>query len=274
MALDHAAPSEYQVGAQRLIVGDCLAALPTLPGASVDAVVTSPPYNIGVAYRSYDDRRPRAEYLAWLTEVGAALKRVMKDDASFFLNVGAANADPWLAWDVAGAFRDLFVLQNQIVWVKSISVGDDTIGHFKPINSRRYLNQNHEAVFHFTKGGAVEIDRLGIGVPFKDKSNIARWGHARDKRCAGNVWLIPYETVRSKAQKFDHPAGFPPALAERCLRLHGAAGGLALDPFAGAGTTLLAAQRLGWGGIGVELDPAYAETAAARLRADLRSDPQ
>lgn len=264
MPLDHPG-SAYVVGAQRLLVGDCLDVLARLPAASVDAVVTSPPYNIGVAYRSYDDRRPRTEYLHWLGSVGAALKRVMKDQASFFLNVGAANADPWLAMDVAAAFRTLFVLQNQIVWVKSISVGEDTIGHFKPITSRRYLNQNHEALFHFTKTGDVPIDRLGVGVPFKDKSNIARWGHARDRRCAGNVWLIPYKTVRSKAQKFDHPAGFPVALAERCLRLHSAEPGLALDPFAGTGTTLVAAQTLGWSGIGIEIDAAYARSAAERL---------
>ena len=62
---------------------------------------------------------------------------------------------------------------------------------------RRYLNHTHEHVFHFTKEGAVPLDRLAVGVPFKDKSNIARWGHARDRRCAGDVWFIPYETIRS-----------------------------------------------------------------------------
>jgi len=258
-------PADLTIGRQRIVTGDCLDLLPALEAASIDAVVTSPPYNIGVAYRSYDDRRPRADYLDWLTHVGAALARVMKDDASFFLNVGATGADPWIAFDVAAAFRTHFVLQNHIVWVKSISVGDDTIGHFKPISSRRFLNQNHEAVFHFTKSGAVEIDRLGVGVPFKHKSNIARWGHARDKRCAGNVWLIPYKTVQSKAEKFDHPAGYPVELAERCLKLHGGQG-VALDPFLGAGTTLVAAERLGWAGIGVELDADYAATAAARLQ--------
>ncbi|MBX3509946.1 MAG: site-specific DNA-methyltransferase [Hyphomonadaceae bacterium] len=268
MALDLAdCETNYIVGQQRIVVGDCLQVLECLPAASVDVVVTSPPYNIGVAYRSYDDRRPRVEYLAWLTRVGAALRRVMKHDASFFLNVGATSIDPWVAHDVAGAFRDAFSLQNHIVWVKSISVGDDTIGHFKPITSRRFLNQNHEAVFHFTKTGAVEIDRLGVGVPFKHKSNIARWGHARDRRCAGNVWLIPYKTVQSKAQKFDHPAGFPPALAERCIRLHGDGPLAVLDPFLGAGSTLEAAHRRGCAGIGIEIDPGYARTSRDRLLA-------
>jgi site-specific DNA-methyltransferase (adenine-specific) len=242
-----------------------------MPAGSVDIVVTSPPYNIGVAYRSYHDRRPRAAYLAWLTEVGEAILHVLKPDGSFFLNVGNTNADPWVALDVAAAFRDGFVLQNQIAWVKSVSVGEDTIGHFKPITSRRYLNNNHEAIFHFTRSGRVGIDRLAVGVPFKDKSNIARWGHARDRRCAGNVWFIPYQTVKSKAQKFGHPAGFPVELPVRCIRLHGVKGAVVLDPFLGAGSTLVAAEALGHRGIGIEIDPHYTRAAIARLRREIEN---
>jgi site-specific DNA-methyltransferase (adenine-specific) len=260
----------WQVGRQTILHGDCLHHLRALPAESVDVVVTSPPYNIGVAYRSYRDRRPRESYLAWLAETGRELRRVMRPDASFFLNVGSTGADPWIAPDVAAAFRDIFVLQNHIVWVKSISIGDDTVGHFKPISSRRYLNQNHEAIFHFTASGAVPLDRVAVGVPFKDKSNIARWGHKADRRCAGNVWFLPYDTVKSRAQKFDHPAGFPVSLPERCIRLHGQASTTVLDPFLGAGTTLVAAQRLGCDGIGIELDRAYVRTAAERVRRELR----
>lgn len=257
---------KWQVGDQTIVLGDCLQGLRNLASGSVDVVVTSPPYNIGVAYKSYDDRRPRAEYLAWLSTIGGEIARVMTDDGSFFLNVGSTNADPWVALDVANAFRAQFTLQNTISWVKSVSIGDDTVGHFKPITSRRYLNNNHETIFHFTKTGSVEIDRLAVGVPFKDKSNIGRWGHQRDRRCAGNVWFVPYETVRSKAQKFDHPAGFPPSLAERCIKLHGIEDAVVLDPFLGAGSTLVAAQRLGCEGIGFEIDPTYAAAAVARLR--------
>ena len=256
----------WSVGRQDILLGDCATLLPKLAAASVDVVVTSPPYNIGAAYRSYDDRRPRAAYLAWLAGIGAALARVLKDDGSFFLNIGGTNVDPWIVIDVANALRGRFALQNHIVWVKSLSIGEDTLGHFKPIAGRRFLNHNHEAMLHFTKSGAVPLDRLAIGVPFKDKSNIARWGHARDRRCAGNVWFIPYKTVRSKAQKFHHPAGFPVELPERCIKLHGVADALVLDPFLGTGSTLVAAQQLGCRGIGIEIDKSYAETALARLR--------
>jgi len=240
-----------------------------MPDASVDVIVTSPPYNIGVAYKTYDDKRPRAEYMAWLRGIGRELSRVLKKEGSFFLNVGSTNADPWIPMDVAGALRDTFVLQNHIVWAKSVAIGDDTVGHFKPITSRRFLNQNHEAIFHFTHGGNTGIDRLAVGVPFKDKSNIARWGHSRDRRCAGNVWFIPYQTVRSKAQKFNHPAGFPIGLPKRCLQMHGLDDAVVLDPFLGAGTTLVAAEQLGMRGIGIEIDPHYAAVAMTRLQSEI-----
>lgn len=255
---------------QTIIVGDCLNHITELTNESIDIVVTSPPFNIGVNYNSYDDRRPREEYLQWLREVGTAILHVLKPGGSLFLNIGATNVSPWVSFDVANVFRDLFILQNHIIWVKSISIGDDTVGHFKPINSSRFLNHNHEAIFHFSKTGTVPIDRLAIGVPFKDKENITRRDHAQDKRCAGDIWFVPYDTVTSRTQKFDHPAGFPIELVKRCLRLHGVTEqSIVLDPFMGTGTTLVAAAQLGCHGVGIELDAAYATRALDRLRVSI-----
>ena len=255
----------WSVGRQALQLGDCLEHLRRLDAGCVDVCVTSPPYNIGVAYSTHDDRMPKAAYLDWMGCVAAEIARVLRDDGALFLNVGSTNVDPWIAMEVASQFRRALTLQNQIVWVKSVSVGEDTFGHFKPINSARFLNNNHEAIFHFSKSGRTPIDRLAVGVPFKHKSNIARWGHARDRRCAGNVWFLPYKTVQSRTEKFDHPAGFPVSLPERCIMLHGKADALVLDPFMGTGTTLLAAEQLGCSGIGVDVDRTYVERAARRL---------
>ena len=254
------------VGGQTVVTGDCLVEMGKFEAESVDVIVTSPPYNLGIAYRSYDDTGPRDTYLRWIADVAAGMKRLLKPDGSLFLNMGATNNDPWVLFDVAETMRTFFTLQNHIAWVKSISIGEDTVGHFKPISSYRYLNQNHEAIFHFTRSGEVQIDRLAVGVPYKDKSNIARRGHAQDKRCAGNTWFIPYKTVQSKNDKFNHPAAFPSALAERCLLLHGSDGGVVLDPFLGSGSTLVAAQKLDWEGVGIEIDPVYAKTSIDRLK--------
>ena len=101
--------------------------------------------------------------------------------------------------------------------------GIKTFGHFKPINSPRFLNDCHEYVFHFTKSGRVELNRLALGVPYQDKSNIARWSHTggKDLRCRGNTWFVPYETIQSREKERPHPATFPVQLAEWCIKLHG-----------------------------------------------------
>ena len=259
-------PLTIRVGAQTILVGDCSELLRRLAPRSIDVVVTSPPYNIGLNYGSYDDGGDRAGYLAMMRDVGSLIETVLKDDGSFFLNLAGTSSDPWIPFDVANAVREIFTLQNSIVWVKSISIEDRSFGHFKPVNSRRYLNRTHETIFHFSKAGATPLDRLAVGVPFQDKSNIARWGHASDRRCAGDAWFIPYKTIRSKGQRHHHPSPFPVELPERCIKLHGVVGATVLDPFLGIGSTLLAAARLGCSGIGIEIDPAYAEAAAGRLR--------
>jgi site-specific DNA-methyltransferase (adenine-specific) len=161
------------------------------------------------------------------------------------------------------------VLQNHITWIKSIATGVDSVGHYKPVAGARFLNHNHEHVFHLTLRGDVKLDRLSVGVPFKDKSNIARRGHARDLRCRGNTWFIPYRTVQARSEKFNHPGTFPVDLPRWCIRLHGRAGARVLDPFMGSGTTLVAAALEGAAGCGIELDPDYVATAAVRLAASL-----
>jgi site-specific DNA-methyltransferase (adenine-specific) len=252
-------------GTHRLICADCLSVLPTLEAGSVDLVVTSPPYNLGLNYRRYNDGRAEHDYLEWIFAVARELRRVMKPDGSFFLNLSGSPSSPWLPFELIVRLRPLFVLQNHITWIKSIAMPKDAMGHYKPVGGKRFLHHNHEHIFHLTLSGKVKLDRLAIGVPFKDKSNIARRGHARDLRCRGNTWFIPYDTVQSRAKKFHHPSTFPVTLPRWCIRLHGQANPLVLDPFMGTGTTLVAAQLEGARAIGIDVDPAYVAVAQSRL---------
>jgi site-specific DNA-methyltransferase (adenine-specific) len=239
-------------------------------------VVTSPPYNIGIPYGQYRDSLPRSKYLTWIREVGQSVKQCLSDDGSFFLNVGNKPKDQWIAWDVAGVLREQFELQNVIHWIKSIAIrkedvgkypnitGDIAVGHFKPVVSNRFLNDCHEYIFHFTKRGATSLDKLAVGVPYQDKTNIGRWKTARqDVRDRGNTWFIPYETIQNKADR-PHPASFPIKLPEMCIRLHGKAK-LVVDPFSGIGATAIAALQLGASFVGFEIDREYLDDAFARL---------
>jgi site-specific DNA-methyltransferase (adenine-specific) len=260
-----AEPEPQTSEGHRLLCGDCLTILPNLEAASVDVVVTSPPYNLGLAYRSYDDRREENEYLSWLERVAVQIHRVMKPDGSFFLNISGSNSAPWVPFELIVRLRSLFMLQNHIVWIKSIATKGDSVGHFKPVGGQRFLHHNHEHIFHLTRNGSVKLDRLAIGVPFKDKSNIARRGHPKDLRCRGNTWFIPYDTVQSKAEKFHHPSTFPLALPQWCIRLHGQSRAIVLDPFMGTGTTVVAAALEHAIGIGIDRDPSYVAVAQRRL---------
>jgi site-specific DNA-methyltransferase (adenine-specific) len=88
---------------------------------SVELVVTSPPYNLGVSYGQYSDRQDRQSYLDWCREWAGQIRRVLKLNGSFFLNVGAAPSNPMLPHEIVMTLRDLFVLQNTIHWIKSIA---------------------------------------------------------------------------------------------------------------------------------------------------------
>jgi len=285
---------------------DCIAGMSQLADESVELAVTSPPYNLGIRYSRYSDRQDRRSYLDWCGEWAGQIRRLLKPDGSFFLNIGAAPSNPMLPHEIVMTLRDLFVLQNTIHWVKSIAIdtievktdardphlnplsappgrdpnpdakrqirvaGDlKTFGHFKPINSPRFLNDCHEYVFHFTKSGRVKLDRLALGVPYEDKSNIARWRHTRgdDLRCRGNTWFVPYETIQNREKERPHPATFPVQLVEWCIKLHGASRvQTMLDPFLGIGNSAIAAHRCGVKKfIGFEIDEAYLWAAKRRI---------
>lgn len=249
-----------------LFHADCLHVLPDMEPGSVDVVVTSPPYNIGINYGRYNDSREEQEYLDWMERVYNHIARVLKPEGSLFLNLGAGGGKSnWLPQKLALAASTYFQLQNEFVWVKSIAIDEVTRGQFSPISSPRYVNRTHEKVFHLTQRGDVKIDRLAIGVPLSDKNNLDRFGHAEDKRCRGNTWFIPYKTVQSRAEKGGHIAIFPETLPEWCIRLHGGDNLVVLDPFMGTGTTIVAASKLGHHGIGIELDEKYIAIAKNRL---------
>jgi site-specific DNA-methyltransferase (adenine-specific) len=280
-----------------------------LADESVDLVVTSPPYNLGICYGKYSDQQDRRSYLGWCGDWATQIRRLLKPDGSFFLNVGSVPSNPMLPHEIVLALRDLFVLQNTIHWIKSIAIGGPerkasasdphlnplpgqgeaagerrvrvegggkTFGHFKPINSKRFLNDCHEYVFHFTKSGHVELNRLALGVPYQDKSNIARWSHSRGKdlRCRGNTWFVPYQTIQSREKERPHPATFPVQLAEWCIKLHGVSRvETMLDPFLGIGNSAVAAQlyqvkRF----IGFEIDETYLAEAKRRVVNDRRAE--
>jgi site-specific DNA-methyltransferase (adenine-specific) len=266
---------------QAVIEGDCRAVLQTFPTHTFAAAVFSPPYNLSKKYSLHNDRMPEAEYLAMQAEVARELARTIRPNGHVFLNVGWDTKHPWRSVQVAQEYARRFVLQNRITWVKSIALDASTlpeslrgamharqIGHFVSIRSENYLNPTTEDVWHLTPSGRSPIrpDAPGVGVPYVWKDQPKRFGHFRERHCRGNAVHIPYPTTQSRADRDHHPATFPVALPEYCLRLADLKpGDMVLDPFTGTGATLLAAKRLNLSAVGIEIDPAYCEAARRRL---------
>jgi len=259
---------------------DCLNGLKKLDSGSVSVVVTSPPYNLGIKYNKYDDGIPREDYLCWIEQWTQAVSRVLNPKGSLFLNLGSSLKDPWISMDVARIVGKYLKLQNVFHWIKAISIDKEylnrhipnaetiSLGHYKPVNSSRFVNDCHEYIFHFTSQGDVILDRKAIGVPFQDKSNIKRWKSAGiDSRCRGNNWFLPYDTIVSRDKDRPHPATFPGKLVKNCLKIHGIERiTMVLDPFMGIGTTALMCAELNLPFIGYEIDSQYFDESVRRLK--------
>lgn len=252
--------------------GDCIKGMQShIADQSIDVVVTSPPYNLGIRYNAYNDSIPRSEYLDWIENWAQQIKRVLHDNGSLFLNIGAKPSDPGVPFEVLSRVLNHFKLQNTIHWVKSIAIqkedvgnyphvtGNIGVGHFKPINSPRFLNDCHEYIFHLTKDAQVKLDRLAVGVEYQDKSNVTRWKSPKsDRRCRGNTWFVPYKTINSRNKQRPHPATFPIKIPQMCIQLHGVENTQrVVDPFLGIGSTALACINLGVDCVGFELDKNY-----------------
>lgn len=242
------------------VLGDCLE---KLKNETCDVIVTSPPYNLNhLKYSKYKNQK-RNEYLDWCKQWIILFKAILNKNGSLFLNLGGSCNDPWISLDVAQLVREHFVLQNRLIWTKSISINDQSYGHYRPVTSDRYLTLSFEDIYHFTHDGQVKLNRLAIGVPFVDQFNASRWGEKENKRCRGNVWFIPYDTRHGKD---NHPCPFPRKLVEYCLKLHGLDKiDKVIDPFCGNGTTGVVCRDLNLNCMCVDIDEKYIENAKKRV---------
>jgi DNA modification methylase len=176
--------------------------------------------------------------------------------------------------------RLAIALQADGWWLRS-----DIIWHKKapmPESATDRPTQAHEHIFLLTKAAKYWYDHEAVKEKpalYQRKGGTAAWtaesGHTNGVGSSTfhqmsttganlrNVWTLgpdPYPGARF--------ATFPKALAETCIKAGCPAGGTVLDPFLGSGTTLLVADRLGRDGIGIELNPEYAEQARARITND------
>ena len=161
-----------------------------------------PPYNLGIRYSKFSDRADRAGYLHWCKTWAAEIARLLKADGSFFLNVGASPTNPMFPHQIVLELRDLFILQNTIHWIKSISIEEKngkivSRGHFKPISSQRFLNDCHGTSFTSARAGALKL--IGSRSVFLIKTRATlRVGHTR----AGAIAVVAATHGSSRMRRF------------------------------------------------------------------------
>lgn len=243
-----------------IITGDFKDIMLEMEEGSVDTIITSPPY------------KKRDGYTPNMMRAFAGLSyRVLKDGGLAFINVGALAECPSLQFDTHHFFMDQesnqylngqFTFVQQIVWVKGRVEDDQIQGHYAPLNTDRWLARRHESILVFAKGDYT-LNKLSIGIPYKDKSNIDRFNHGRDIRDRGDVWYIPYKTITNRSQR-RHENPFPVEVPLWCMRLAGSKTNkdlIVLDPFNGSGTTLIAALIDEVRATGIEILPEKVEEA-------------
>jgi site-specific DNA-methyltransferase (adenine-specific) len=224
---------------------DCRFGMLDIDSDSIDLVVTSPPYK---AEDGYD--------CGLMMSVAHQSYRILKPNSLCFVNFGHLAKFKSRPFNVARYFEQQgFEWIDTITWIKK---------QYTPLQGDKRLNNLTEFIFMFAKGSDYHLDRLAIGIPYDDKSNVGRYADI-DLHCGGNVFIMGYETIQRKEQKL-HKDRFPVELPDKCIKLANLPkGSVVLDPFCGSGTTAVAAVQNGMQYVGFEVNEKNWQIANERL---------
>jgi site-specific DNA-methyltransferase (adenine-specific) len=231
--------------------------------ASVDLVVTSPPYNLDIKYNSHDDRRSYEEYLRFNRRWLARCHGWLRDGGRLCLNVPLdknKGGQQSVGADFTAIAKEVgFLYRSTIVWNEG-NISRRTAWGSWMSASAPYVIAPVELVVVFCKS-AWKRDASGR------ESDVTR---AEFMDWTNGLWSFSGE----KRKRIGHPAPFPVELPRRCIKLFSFVGDTVLDPFLGSGTTLVAAARLGRRGIGIEIDEQYCMLARDRLRTEVHGSAE
>jgi site-specific DNA-methyltransferase (adenine-specific)/site-specific DNA-methyltransferase (cytosine-N4-specific) len=269
----------------QILEGDCRDLLPTLPDACADLIITSPPY-ADQRKHTYGGVRPDA-YVDWFLPIAAELKRILKPQGSFVLNIKERVVD---------GERHTYVLELIIALRKQGWLWTEEYAwHKKNCYPGKWPNRFRDAwerCLHFTRQKQFAMYQDAVMVPMGDwrvarLQNLSETDRRRDNSRVGSGfgkkianWIgrdMAYPTnvlhLATECGNRNHSATFPVELPAWFIRLFTLEGDLVLDPFLGSGTTAVACVQLDRRCIGMERNPEYIAIARERLQSTSRVSP-
>ncbi len=223
-----------------------------IPDSSVHLMITSPPYNVG---KEYDDDLTLDEYLALLTSVFAQVHKKLVTGGRACINVANIGRKPYIPIHamIIEIMLDLgFLMRGEIIWDKSASGGGSCAWGSWMSASNPVLRDYHEYILVFSKD-SYSKNKNQVKKDTIERDDFIEWTRS--------VWTFP----AVNAKNIGHPAPFPVELPHRLINLYSYEGDVILDPFAGSGTTAIAAIKNNRKYICYDVKKEYVDLAKKRI---------
>ncbi len=224
---------------------------------TIDLIVTSPPYNVDIPYRTHDDEMSYAEYLDFSRDWLARCYALLKDDGRLCLNIPLdknKGGQQSVGADMTTIAKAIgYRYHTTIIWLEN-NISRRTAWGSWMSASAPYVIAPVELIVVFCKKQWKKTSSNGR-ISDITRDEFLEW--------TNGVWTFSGESKK----RIGHPAPFPVELPRRCIKLFSFVGDTVLDPFLGSGSTLIAAHHTGRVGIGIEIDGSYCELAQQRLMA-------
>lgn len=244
----------FYVGDRVCIINDDVLITDAVEPGSIDLIVTSPPYNVDIQYNSHQDDLSYSDYLAFTRLWMANCYQWLKDDGRFCLNIPLdknKGGQQSVGADITTIAKSVgYKYHSTVIWNEGNISRRTAWGSWMSARAPYVIAPVELVVILYKK----EWRKLsGSGKSDISKTEFMDW--------TSGIWTFGGESKR----RVGHPAPFPVELPLRCIKLFSFVRDVVLDPFAGSGTTLLAAAMCDRDALGIEIDRTYCELARSRL---------